>query len=40
MPSFNFLDICVRLAYDARTTTIQARVCHVTPIVGPTGAER
>lgn len=30
----------VRLAYDARTTTIQARVCHVTPIVSPSGAER
>ena len=30
----------VRLAYDARTATIQARVCHVTPIVSPSGAER
>ena len=30
----------VRLAYDAHTTTIQARVCHVTPIVGPDGIER
>jgi len=30
----------VRLAYDARTTTIQARVCHVTPIVSPSGTER
>jgi hypothetical protein len=30
----------IRLAYNARTTTIQARVCHVTPIVSPDGAER
>ena len=30
----------VRLAYDARTTTIQARVCHVTPSAGPNGIER
>ena len=30
----------VRLAYDARTTTIQTRVCHVTRIVNPSGAER
>jgi hypothetical protein len=30
----------VRLAYDAHTTTIQARVCHVTPIVSPEGTER
>src|SRR5512136_2179667 len=30
----------VRLAYDAHTTTIQARVCHVTPIVNPDGMER
>src|SRR5512135_1226176 len=30
----------VRFAYNARTTTIQARVCHVTPIAGPRGTER
>ena len=30
----------VRLAHNARTATIQARVCHVTPIVSPSGAER
>jgi len=30
----------IRFAYNARTTTIQARVCHVTPIAGPDGIER
>jgi hypothetical protein len=30
----------VRLAYEAHTTTIAARVCHVTPIVSPDGTER
>jgi len=30
----------VRLAYNARTSTIQAKVRHVTPIVNPSGIER
>jgi hypothetical protein len=30
----------IRLAYNARTSTLQAKVRHVTPIVGPSGAER
>ena len=30
----------VRLAYNARTSTLQARVRHVTPIISPLGAER
>ena len=30
----------VRLAYNARTSTIQAKVRHVTPIVSPSGIER
>ncbi len=30
----------VRLAYNARTSTLQARVRHVTPIVSPLGTER
>jgi hypothetical protein len=30
----------VRLAYNARTTALQARVRHVTPIYGPAGNER
>ena len=30
----------VRLAYNARTSTLQAKVRHVTPIVSPSGTER
>ncbi len=30
----------IRLAYNAQTSTIQAKVRHVTPITGPLGTER